>query len=97
MLGDVLGKPVKYRLEVQPVLRRAFTELYMTDVQKPPEYEATRNPRFPCYRDCSRVTGRRLSDQLRSIRSNCGSTPARAGVPFTTTEILCRPERMRCF
>lgn len=40
MAGDVLGKPVKYRLIVSPVLARAFTELHMTDVQEPPQYEA---------------------------------------------------------
>jgi hypothetical protein len=40
MVGDVLGKPVKYKLTVQPVLRGTFTELHMTDLQEPPEYEA---------------------------------------------------------
>jgi hypothetical protein len=40
MVGDVLGKRVMYRLTVQPVLGRAFTELHMRDVQKPPQYEA---------------------------------------------------------
>lgn len=40
MVGDVLGKPVRYRLMVSPVLAGAFTELHMTDVQEPPQYEA---------------------------------------------------------
>ena len=40
MAGDVLGKPVEYRLAVKPTLRRSFTELHMTDVRQPPEYEA---------------------------------------------------------
>jgi hypothetical protein len=40
MVGDVLGEPVKYRLVVSPVLAGSFTELHMTDVQSPPQYEA---------------------------------------------------------
>lgn len=40
MVGDVLGEPVRYRLTVKPILAQTFTELHMTDVQEPPEYEA---------------------------------------------------------
>jgi hypothetical protein len=40
MVGDVLGKPVKYRLTVEPILARTFTQLHMTDVHQPPQYEA---------------------------------------------------------
>jgi len=40
MVGEVLGKPVKYSLIVSPVLAGSFTELHMTDVQSPPQYEA---------------------------------------------------------
>jgi hypothetical protein len=40
MVGDVRGEPVRYRLTVKPILARTFTELHMTDVQVPPEYEA---------------------------------------------------------
>jgi hypothetical protein len=40
MVGDVMGKPVEYRLVVSPVLAGSFTELHMTDVQSPPQYEA---------------------------------------------------------
>lgn len=38
--GDVLAKPVKYSLNVSPVLAGTFTELHMIDVQQPPQYEA---------------------------------------------------------
>jgi hypothetical protein len=40
MVGDVLGKPVKYRLIVEPILARTVTQLHMKDVQQPPQYEA---------------------------------------------------------
>ena len=40
MTGDVMGKPVTYTLEAGPTLQGAFTELHMTDVQDPPQYEA---------------------------------------------------------
>lgn len=40
MVGDVLGKPVRYSLSVSPILARTFTELHMIDVQQPPQYEA---------------------------------------------------------
>ncbi|HLE56884.1 MAG TPA: hypothetical protein VJB15_07365 [Rhodothermia bacterium] len=40
MVGDVLGEPVKYNLIASPVLAGTFTELHMTDVQTPPQYEA---------------------------------------------------------
>ena len=40
MVGDVLGKPVRYQLIAAPVLADAFTELHMTDAQDPPQYEA---------------------------------------------------------
>ena len=33
MVGDILGKPVKYNLNVAPVLAGSFTELHMTDVE----------------------------------------------------------------
>lgn len=40
MTGDVMTKPVTYDLEAGPTLAAAFTELHMTDVQVPPQYEA---------------------------------------------------------
>jgi hypothetical protein len=40
MVGDVVGKPVKYDMEVLPTLQSTFTELHMTDVQTPAKYEA---------------------------------------------------------
>jgi hypothetical protein len=40
MVGDVLGKPVRYKLTVEPILARTFTQLHMTDMQQPPQYEA---------------------------------------------------------
>lgn len=40
MVGDVLGKPVRYRLTAEPILARTFTQLRMMDVQQPPQYEA---------------------------------------------------------
>jgi hypothetical protein len=40
MTGDVLGKPVTYRLVARPVLGSAFTELHMKDVKVPAQYEA---------------------------------------------------------
>ena len=40
MVGDIMGKPVRYRLVVSPVLARTFAELHMTDVEEPPQYEA---------------------------------------------------------
>lgn len=40
MVGDVRGEPVKYNLIASPVLAGTFTELHMTDVQTPPQYEA---------------------------------------------------------
>ena len=40
MVGDVMGKPVRYKLTVSPVLAGTFTELHMTDSQEPPQYEA---------------------------------------------------------
>ena len=40
MLGDVMGKPVEYSMEAFPTLQGTFTELHMTDVQVPPQYEA---------------------------------------------------------
>ncbi|MGB8326352.1 MAG: hypothetical protein WCE48_02105 [Steroidobacteraceae bacterium] len=40
MTGDVLGKPVTYRLVGRPVLGSAFTELHMKDVKVPAQYEA---------------------------------------------------------
>ena len=40
MSGDVMGKPVTYRMVAKPALQGAFTELHMSDVQVPSEYEA---------------------------------------------------------
>jgi hypothetical protein len=40
MSGDVMGKPVTYRMVAGPTLQGAFTEIHMTDVQVPSEYEA---------------------------------------------------------
>ena len=40
MSGDVMGKPVTYRMVAKPTLQGAFTELHLNDVQVPSEYEA---------------------------------------------------------
>ncbi len=40
MSGDVMGKPVTYKMVASPTLQGAFTELHMKDVQIPSEYEA---------------------------------------------------------
>lgn len=40
MTGDVMGKPVTYRMHAGPTLQGAFTEVHMTDVQEPSQYEA---------------------------------------------------------
>ena len=40
MSGDVMGKPVNYRMVAGPTLQGAFTEIHMNDVQVPSEYEA---------------------------------------------------------
>lgn len=40
MSGDVMGKPVTYRMVARPTLQGAFTELHMNDVQVPSQYEA---------------------------------------------------------
>ncbi|MGO4893550.1 DUF1579 family protein [Flavobacterium sp. W21_SRS_FM6] len=40
MSGDVMGKPVTYRMTAGPTLQGAFTEIHMNDVQVPSEYEA---------------------------------------------------------
>jgi hypothetical protein len=40
MSGDVMGKPVTYKMVASPTLQGAFTELHMKDVQVPSEYEA---------------------------------------------------------
>jgi hypothetical protein len=40
MSGDVMGKPVTYRMVAGPTLQGAFTELHMNDVQVPSQYEA---------------------------------------------------------
>lgn len=40
MSGDVMGKPVIYRMVAGPTLQGAFTEIHMNDVQVPSEYEA---------------------------------------------------------
>lgn len=40
MSGDVMGKPVTYRMVAGPTLQGAFTEIHMNDVQVPSRYEA---------------------------------------------------------
>ncbi len=40
MSGDVMGKPVTYTMVAEPTLHGTFTEMHMTDVQVPSEYEA---------------------------------------------------------
>ncbi len=40
MRGDVMGKPVSYRMHAGPTLGGQFTEIHMQDVQVPSEYEA---------------------------------------------------------
>ena len=40
MSGDVMGKPVTYKMVAGPTLQGAFTEIHMNDVQVPSEYEA---------------------------------------------------------
>lgn len=40
MSGDVMGKPVTYRLVAGPTLQGTFTELHMSDIQVPSQYEA---------------------------------------------------------
>ncbi|WP_017463071.1 DUF1579 family protein [Dyella ginsengisoli] len=40
MSGDVMGKPVTYRMTAGPTLQGAFTEMHMNDVQRPSQYEA---------------------------------------------------------
>jgi len=40
MVGDVMGKPVKYDMEAFPTLQGSFTEIHMNDVQVPSQYEA---------------------------------------------------------
>jgi hypothetical protein len=40
MTGDVLGKAVTYDMVAAPTLQGSFTEMHMTDVNVPSEYEA---------------------------------------------------------
>ena len=40
MTGDVLGKAVTYDMVASPTLQGSFTEMHMTDVNVPSEYEA---------------------------------------------------------
>ena len=40
MSGDVMGKPVTYKMKAGPTLQGAFTEIHMNDIQVPSEYEA---------------------------------------------------------
>jgi hypothetical protein len=40
MSGDVMGKPVTYRMRAVPALQGTFTEMRMQDVQVPAQYEA---------------------------------------------------------
>ncbi len=40
MIGDVMGKPVKYDMEAFPTLQGVFTEIHMKDVEVPSQYEA---------------------------------------------------------
>jgi hypothetical protein len=40
MSGDVMGRPVTYRMVATPALQGMFTEMRMKDVQVPAKYEA---------------------------------------------------------
>jgi hypothetical protein len=40
MSGDVMGRPVTYRMVAAPALQGMFTEIRMKDVQVPAKYEA---------------------------------------------------------
>ena len=40
MIGDVRGKPVRYTLNVAPILQGKYSELHMKDVNIPAKYEA---------------------------------------------------------
>ena len=40
MTGDVMGKPVTYKMTAGSTLQGAFTEIHMNDVQVPSQYEA---------------------------------------------------------
>jgi hypothetical protein len=40
MTGSVRGKPVTYTMDAARTLQRSFVELHMTDVARPPDYEA---------------------------------------------------------
>lgn len=40
MVGDVMGKPVRYDMEASPTLQGRFLEIHMNDVQVPSQYEA---------------------------------------------------------
>lgn len=39
-IGKVVGKPVEYSVNVEPVLNNTFSRIHMLDVNTPPEYEA---------------------------------------------------------
>ena len=41
MSGDVMGKPVIYKMRAMPALQGTFTEMHMQDVQVPAQYEAS--------------------------------------------------------
>lgn len=40
MVGDVRGKPVRYVLNVSPILQGKYSELHMKDIGTPARYEA---------------------------------------------------------
>lgn len=40
MVGDVMGKSVQYDMEAFPTLQGTFTEMHMSDVHRPSQYEA---------------------------------------------------------
>lgn len=74
MTGSVRGRPVAYDLEVARTLRRRFVELHMTDVQRPPAYEAR------VFVGVDSLGGRYLAHWL-------DSTGARHSIPPATGEI----------
>lgn len=39
-IGKVVGKPVEYSVNVEPVLNNTFSRIHMLDVNTPPQYEA---------------------------------------------------------
>lgn len=39
-VGKVVGKPVEYSVDVEPVLNNKFSRIHMLDINKPSQYEA---------------------------------------------------------